>query len=224
MVFTILTLSDTDGNFQPLNAFLFYYIAFLVMLVFNIVFNSDSPECPLKYLIGVLINSFSTVLSYNCHDYSRLLGSEQHEKEKRVLHQQSFLRQSVYTLFITLVYISVTAIALQWMAQDGTTFYLTDTVGFRHNVEAEFFSTIIGVSWGCHIGACLLSIGYYNSHPSSVTMDPQKKTDLWILGRKWDCLSLLGCKTKDTKVTDQGDPELFPLNDLEASKATNGHA
>ena len=117
----------------------------------------------------------------------------------------------------------MTALALQWIALDGTTFYLTDTVGFSHEVESEFFSTIIAVSWCCHTGACFLSIGYYNSHPSSVTMDPRKKTELWILGRKWDCLSLLGCNTKNTELTDQEDPEFLPLNDLEASRATNGH-
>ena len=42
----------------------------------------------------------------------------------------------------------MTALALQWIALDGTTFYLTDTVGFSHEVEPEFFSTIVSFRTG----------------------------------------------------------------------------
>ena len=75
----------------------------------------------------------------------------------------------------------------------------------------RFFYQILIFSWICHVVACFLTVCYYNSHPSSVSMDPFKKTEIWILGarRNSSCkVSKTYSKFKNTKnKLIQGDSE-----------------
>ena len=55
LVFTWVTLNNPQGNFQPLHVFFIYYGMFLLLLVFNVVFNTSQITCSLSYILGELI-------------------------------------------------------------------------------------------------------------------------------------------------------------------------
>ena len=141
---------------------------------------------------GVILNSLSSIISYNSYDYSCLLGNKvKQHRSGHANHQQSFIRQCIYTGLITAFYLCFTISSLLIIG-NSTQLAVTDTVGFTHKVPATFFYNILYISWGCHAVACILTACYYNSHPSSVNMDPSMKTELWILGEKKNII----CKVK----------------------------
>ena len=110
---------------------------------------------------------------------------------------------------------SMTISALYMMNGKTSPIPVIDTIGVNHHVTPWFFYHILIFSWICHVVACILTVCYYNSHPSSVSMDPLKKTEIWILGarRNSSCkVSKTYSKLKNTKYKMmQGDSEAAEL-------------
>ena len=52
IVFVWLTLMDADGNFQPLLVISSYYGIVLILIFYNIVFNTSEITCSSEYFIG----------------------------------------------------------------------------------------------------------------------------------------------------------------------------
>ena len=111
-------------------------------------------------LSGVVLNSLSSIISYNSYDYSSLLGAD--HRPGHATHQQSFIRQCIYVGLVTAFYLSLTISSLLIIGH-CTELAVTDTVGFKHQVPATFFYNILYISWGCHVSACILTCSYYNS-------------------------------------------------------------
>ena len=129
---------------------------------------------------GVVLNSLSGIISYSSYDYSSLLGITDLKKNH---HEQSFLRQCVYTVIVTGIYAALTTSSLYMMSQKSS-LHIADTYGLPHPVPPMLFYQILIFGWVCHALACVLTVCYYNDHPSHVDMDPRKKSEVWIFGRK----------------------------------------
>eukprot|EP00092_Neocalanus_flemingeri_P008776 GFUD01009449.1.p1 GENE.GFUD01009449.1~~GFUD01009449.1.p1 ORF type:complete len:958 (+),score=187.13 GFUD01009449.1:48-2921(+) len=184
LVFAWLHVFDVDGNFQPFLATCIYYGTFLVLVIFNIVFNTSKFECSAEYVLGVILNSLSSILSYNFYDYSSLLGRKEGMKG-HVNHQQSFVRQCLYTALVTTLYISLTVWAVRLIQEKNSVIYIIDTMGNKQKVTPMFFYGLIITSWISHGSACLFNLCYYGSHPTNVILK-EKKTEIWCLGFKRD--------------------------------------
>ena len=52
VIFVWITLMDSCGNFQPLLVVFLYYGIFLILVIFNIIFNMSEAESSLAYVIG----------------------------------------------------------------------------------------------------------------------------------------------------------------------------
>ena len=52
LVFVWLTLMDANGNFQPLLVISIYYGIFLILVFYNIVFNTSKIAFSTEYFIG----------------------------------------------------------------------------------------------------------------------------------------------------------------------------
>ena len=54
LIFVWITLMGQhgNGNFKPLLVFLLYYGVFIILAIFNIIFNVSKPTCSLNYVIG----------------------------------------------------------------------------------------------------------------------------------------------------------------------------
>ena len=139
-------------------------------------------------LSGLLLNSLSSILSYSLYDYSKLLGLGHGKYMGRTNHQQSFIRQSCYTVLVTTLYVAGTTSALH-MIGHSSWLPITDTQGIKHSVPPELFYKMIGFSWGCHLISVILTVCFYCTHPANVTVDPSNKTEVWILGVQKNAVS-----------------------------------
>jgi hypothetical protein len=106
------------------------------------------------------------------------------KKEKRALHQPTLIRQVLYTLLLTGLYTSLTVWSVALLNEKGSSIDIRDPFGFTRKITSKTFFGMIWASWICHIGACLLTMFYYMSHPSHVDISPKGKCHIWFLGTK----------------------------------------
>ena len=109
----------------------------------------------------MILNSLSCVLSYNYYDYKALLK----DGKKKVLHESTLVRQSLYfCLFVGLLG-SLTVLTLVRLdATQGLA--LVDQHGNKEVLEASFCYKLLGIGWGSFILAWIINICLYAIHPS----------------------------------------------------------
>ena len=109
----------------------------------------------------MILNSLSCVLSYNYYDYKALLK----DGKKKVLHESTLVRQSLYYSAFFGVLLSLT---LEIDKLNPTNVIsLVDQYGNNTVVEATFFcSVLLGVGWGSFILSWIINICFYAIHPS----------------------------------------------------------
>ena len=95
-----------DGNFNTLLATSIYYGHVVIMLIFNVLFNT-SKSFNESYFFGLLLNSLSSFFNLNVYNYDDILfynygnSSAKHNKKNTQYHQPSFLHQAAfYTIFL----------------------------------------------------------------------------------------------------------------------------
>ena len=87
-------------------------------------------------------------------------------------------------VFILIIFFSVTSWSIVHLQETGFEGKITDMGGHKHPVKPKVFYILLGISWACHMCAGLLTIFYYLSHPSRVSLHPRGKCHVWILGTK----------------------------------------
>jgi len=185
---------SSQENFCPITAALLYYLFFLILLIFNIIFNTSKISLNADYVVGLLMNSWSSVLSYNHYDYSTLLG--QKKKDENDLHQSSLIRQVLYNLLCTAFHLVMTVWTVLTLQKKGSPIFIKDSYGDSQEISHWTFYAVLIISWVSHIMASVLTIFYYLSHPSRVTINPREKCHIWCLGRKYDVSWLFFDKEK----------------------------
>ena len=87
------------GNFCPLTTIIGFYIFFFVLCFFNIVFNTSRDFKSGLYWIGIIMNSYASVLSYNHFNFKR-----NYRKRIRIenYHESTFVRQILYKSLLTM--------------------------------------------------------------------------------------------------------------------------
>ena len=99
LIFSCWMFVTQGGNFSPLNSIYAFYIFFLILCVFNIVFNSSRDMKSGMYWIGIILNSYVSVLSYNHLNFKR-----NYQKRFNILesyHESTFVRQIIYKTILT---------------------------------------------------------------------------------------------------------------------------
>ena len=120
LLFSTWLYVANDGQFSSAKTVLAFYTTFLLLVVFNTVFNKTGEYCSAKtwtgkisilitgfiYCLEILLNSMSSVLSYNVFDFTTVFAkADKNVKDiKRVEnHEPSFVKQMLYCLgFISL--------------------------------------------------------------------------------------------------------------------------
>ena len=82
--------STSDSKISPTWAVALYYGHVGIMLVFNFVLNTSWPSFDKKYLLGLILNSLSSVYCYNHYDYAALW------EDQETRHQPSFVRRGLF--------------------------------------------------------------------------------------------------------------------------------
>ena len=109
----------------------------------------------------MILNSLSCVLSYNYYDYKALLK----DGKKKVLHESTLVRQSLYFCLFFILLLSLTVATLVSMDHTkGLT--LVDQRGYKEVLTATFCYKLLGIGWGSFILAWIINICLYAIHPS----------------------------------------------------------
>ena len=125
LLFSTWLYVANDGQFSSAKTVLAFYTTFLLLVVFNTVFNKTGEYCSAKTWTGkininpkvsikncviccleILLNSMSSVLSYNVFDFTTVFAkADKNVKDKKRVenHEPSFVKQMLYCLgFISL--------------------------------------------------------------------------------------------------------------------------
>ena len=121
LIFSSWLFVRFEGNFHPIATMSAFYITFLIMVVFNIIFNksklADMRTFP--YWIGryfelkshdnqiniteIVLNSYSSVLHFNHFDYQAMLDEE--KKKNKKSHEPTLIRQIIYFLIFFILFL-----------------------------------------------------------------------------------------------------------------------
>ena len=126
VIFSTWLYVVNDGQFSTAKTVLAFYSTFLLLVVFNTVFNKTGEYCSAKtwtgkisilihgiskknciiYCLEILLNSMSSVLSYNVFDFTTVFAkADKNVKDKKRVenHEPSFVKQMLYCLgFVSL--------------------------------------------------------------------------------------------------------------------------
>ena len=83
------------------------------------------------------------------------------------------------------------------LLQEKRSYHITDEWGVPHEVSPKTFKMLLLTSGACHIFAGLLSIIYYMTHPSRVSVTPRGKCHIWMLGTKRDVSWMFCCQGEE---------------------------
>ena len=94
-----------------------YYSTFLVLMVFNIIFNKNKRygarnwigiqieqtlDNKVIYVTEIILNSLSSVLSYNNFNFETIFSDKDTKQpQKNVDHESTFVKQLIYFLMVT---------------------------------------------------------------------------------------------------------------------------
>jgi len=212
-----------DGEFGPQSTVVGFYSVLGILIFFNSIFNREKyiykPEC----LLGILLNSFGSILSYNYYDFRSIFHAK---KEKKYLHETSLVRQIIFLCLFTLLFISLTLWAVVLIStQTSDEMTIRDQYGTPVSVPLSTVQWMLVVGWISHFIAVLLSVVYYASHPSAVSLSPVGKSQVWVLGHKfifaasWPVCSL-GGNTGENNEYKNDDEDLESFSRTSSKKNT----
>ena len=110
----------------------------------------------------MILNSLSCVLSYNYYDYKALLKND---GKKKVLHESTLVRQTLYFCLFFILLLSLTVVTLVSL-DDTQSITLVDHSGDSKVLEATFYYKLLGIGWASFILAWIINICLYAIHPS----------------------------------------------------------
>lgn len=106
------------GQFSSAKTAFAYYSTAVVLMLFNAIFNNNRQHCSSKnwigtiniflpqalpYLLEIVMNSLSSVLSYNNFNFEPIFqtGMESSKNERKIRHESTLTKQTVYFLMFT---------------------------------------------------------------------------------------------------------------------------
>ena len=113
----------------------------------------------------MILNSLSCVLSYNYYDYKALLKDQ--DGKKKVLHESTLVRQSLYFCLFFILLLSLTVATLISL-EHNEGLKLVDQFGYSRVLgkDGTFCYKLLGIGWGSFILAWIINICLYAIHPS----------------------------------------------------------
>merc|ERR1719319_43470 len=156
-------------NLNPTMALGVYYGHVSIMLVFNILFNKETPTFSFAYLFSLMFNSLSSTYSYNYHNYTKLLHNypkhigqkddEEEEKDDQKLHQPSLIRQVFFYIIFLIETASLTCLSVFFFEKEKAIeriVDISDGLGGHFQITRGNLNILIGIIWGFQFLALLL--------------------------------------------------------------------
>merc|ERR1711953_1330037 len=83
---------EEDGKFSPWMTLISFYYLVGIMFIFHIFFNERRNYLSEKFWLEILLNSFSSALSYNEIDLQCMMGESSYKKS----HKSKFIKKFIY--------------------------------------------------------------------------------------------------------------------------------
>ena len=168
--------TNPDGHFEIWKAIGVYYAHVLIMLFFNIIFNSCSPSFSGRYIISMILNSRTSFYSYNYYNFVDL------KNDATIKHKPSFLRQLFYFIIIICENVALTIYFVLY----SSSYNIEDSHGVVHLLSTNQVITIVIFIIILQCVSVIFNLIYYDSHPASVSLiDLKGKMKIDILGTSW---------------------------------------
>merc|ERR1711988_1759069 len=222
LIFFTFMIVHNGGEFSPMRTLTSFYTVVGIMFIFNIIFNERRNVCSNKYWLDVLINSYSSTLSFNQVDLQNMMDPER----KKRPHQSKFVKQFCYYIIVFFLQISLTAVTL---VKTGAGVTMFNTEGRTYNFTSSQVFITLGVGWAAFGLALIFNLIYYVLHPSQVNVkDIQEKLVVAVVGYEInfvDCsVTDLNKKEKvDEENDEERDEERDPLQMKELADPIIGH-
>ena len=120
LLFATFMFVVNDGQFSTMLTVKAYYTTVAILMAFNIYINDNKSYFSARAWIGthktiiflsknvslleILLNSFSSVLSYNQFDLEPIFTTKK-ALHKRVRHEPTMVKQGIYFLIMTFLYL-----------------------------------------------------------------------------------------------------------------------
>merc|ERR1719300_2325006 len=178
LIFFTFMIVHNGGKFSPMRTLTSFYTVVGIMFIFNIVFNERRNFSSMNYWIDVLINSYSSTLSFNQVDLQNMMEPEREKGS----HQSTFVKQFCYYTIVFILQISLTAVTLV-MTKVGENITLVNTVGGTYTFTPSHVFITLGVGWAAFGLALIFNLVYYVLHPSQVNVkNIQEKRVVTVFG------------------------------------------
>ena len=164
--------TNPEGHFDIKKAVGLYSGHALIMIFFNIIFNSSFPTFSMKYILSIFLNSMTSFYSFSHFDFFYV----------RKKHKPTFMLQGFFTLIMLTENIFLTA----YFALYSDSYYIENTYGVKQYVSREIVLRIVIAIIIFQIASSIVCFMYYANHPASVSVSRLKdKMQIYILGSSW---------------------------------------
>merc|ERR1712126_158191 len=156
-----------------------YYAIFIILFVFNIIFNKEKMNCSMKYWVGLFINSLTSILTFNSFSFEYL--AERKNRDRSRPPQGTMVKQICYNILFFFINILLTVGTVLQM--DNWDDDVEDVNGFSR----RSFNIMLVVGWLTFLMSGVLNFVYYKVHPSGVDCsfdDMAKKMTYHVYGSK----------------------------------------
>jgi len=246
VIFSTFMFVVNDGQFSTMMTVTVYYTTVAVLMAFNMIINSNENYCSAKTWIEIVLNSLSSVLSYNNFDFEPIFSKKEEKSKarKKIRHEPTVVKQTIYFLIMTSLNLGLTIATLESMTPNMR---LIDVNGFPHELTEHQVKMMITIGWLTFLAAWVMNICFYKTHPSAVDFSPKRFKDkmfIYIFGKKYNLIcslsSCLGCTTcSDCRCSsnsewscatcsncckdDQGDSDYYQKKETNLEMGERGH-
>ena len=132
-------------------------------------------------VVGILLNSFSSVLSYNNLYYKLILEKlhDSKDEQQETWHQTTFIKQLAYYMIIFFLLLLL-SISTFYNIPDGMV--LIDLNGFPQKMTTLNVLCIVAAGWLSFLVSISLNVLYYKLHPMAVEMNLSDKLKTHLFG------------------------------------------
>ena len=102
LIFSAWMYTDNDGQFCTSRTIIFFYGTFLLIFIFNYIFDSNGKIFSTGKWIGVFLNSLNSVLSFNNLDFTSVLEENENKREDK-RHDSTFVKQTLYFIIVFMI-------------------------------------------------------------------------------------------------------------------------
>merc|ERR1719270_3237188 len=144
-----------DGCLDAIFIVSAYYGIFGLLLIFHLIFNTDRPSLSFKFLIGLILNSLTSVLTFNSFSFDFLAKKKRRSRPPT----PTLVKQLVYNLLFLVINLGLTI---------GTVLRI-NRMEFGSRFTQGHFQNLLITGWSAYVLSGVLTLFFYKVHPRQIS-------------------------------------------------------